>query len=245
MDRGSQLAALGRAAQVRQLRELTAICRWREGAWSGVAQVTRAVGPPMVGTCPSELRHRDRSPLNPMILMNHDAYDDAYIAGILSRVRSFAFIGASANESRPSYFAMKYLLAKGYTVVPVNLGHDGGAILGQTVYKTLADVPAPIDVVDVFRNSEAALAITREAIAHKDRLGLSVVWMQLSVRNDVAAAEAEAAGIQVVMNRCPKIEYGRLSGEIGWAGYNTGSISSKRPMLQPGGVQRHRIGTRE
>jgi hypothetical protein len=172
----------------------------------------------------------------------HDAYDDAYIAGILGRVRTFAFVGASANGNRPSYFAMKYLMVKGYAVVPVNPGLAGQTILGQPVHASLADVPGPIDVVDIFRNSEAALDITREAIAHRDRLGVQVVWMQLSVRNDEAAREAEVAGLQVVMNRCPKIEYGRLSGEIGWAGYNTGAISAKRPLLQPGGVQRRRIG---
>jgi len=103
-------------------------------------------------------------------------------------------------------------------------------------------VPGPIDVVDIFRNSTAALGITHGAIAEKDRLGVKAVWMQLSVRNDDAAREAEAAGLKVVMNRCPKIEYGRLSGEIGWMGYNNGQISSKRPLLQPGGMQRRNIG---
>lgn len=174
--------------------------------------------------------------------MNHDRYDDAYIAGILNATKTFAFIGASANDSRPSYFAMKYLLAKGYKVIPVNPGHAGETILGQQVVARMEDLPAPIEVIDIFRNSAAALGLTRDAIALKDRLGLKTVWMQLSVRNDEAAAEAEAAGLSVVMNRCPKIEYARLSGEIGWAGYNTRTISSKRPLLQAGGVQRHRIG---
>jgi len=169
--------------------------------------------------------------------MNHDAYSDDYIAGILGAVRVFAFIGASANTSRPSYFAMKYLLGKGYTVHPVNPGYAGQTILGQHVYATLADVPAPVDVVDIFRNSQAALGITRDAIALKHKLGVNVVWMQLGVRNDEAAAEAEAAGLRVVMNRCPKIEYGRLSGEIGWAGVNSGQITSTRPKLSPRGVQ--------
>jgi len=169
--------------------------------------------------------------------MDHDGYSDDYIADILGSVRVFAFVGASANTSRPSYFAMKYLLGKGYTVHPVNPGYAGRAILGQPVYATLADVPAPVDVVDIFRNSQAALGITREAIALKDKLGVKVVWMQLGVRNDEAAAEAEAAGLRVVMNRCPKIEYGRLSGEIGWAGVNTGQITSGRPKLSPRGVQ--------
>lgn len=176
--------------------------------------------------------------------MDHDGYSDEYIAGMLGTVRVFAFIGASANTSRPSYFAMKYLLGKGYTVRPVNPGHAGQTILGQPVYATLADVPAPVDVVDIFRNSEAALAVTREAIALKGKLGIKVVWMQLGVRNDEAAAEAESAGLRVVMNRCPKIEYGRLSGEIGWAGVNTGQISSERPKLSPRGVQNLTIASK-
>ena len=174
--------------------------------------------------------------------MNHDSYPDSYIAAILGTARTFAFVGASPNTSRPSYFAMKYLIGKGYRVIPVNPGHGGETILGQRVYASLDEVPGPVDIVDVFRNSAAALGITREAIALKDKLGLKAVWMQLSVHNDVAAGEAEAAGLQVVMNRCPKIEYGRLSGEIGWLGFNTGAISSKRPLLAPGGVQRHVIG---
>lgn len=169
--------------------------------------------------------------------MNHDTYIDDYIAGILSAVKTFAFVGASANTSRPSYFAMKYLLSKGYTIHPVNPGLAGQQLLGRQVYSSLAEVLAPVDVVDVFRNSDAALAIAREAIALKDKLGLGVLWMQLGVRNDAAAAEAEAAGLKVVMNRCPKIEYGRLSGEIGWAGVNSGVISNARPKLAAHGVQ--------
>jgi predicted CoA-binding protein len=169
--------------------------------------------------------------------MNHDRYSDDYIADILRASRVFAFVGASANTVRPSYFAMKYLLGKCYVVHPVNPGSAGQKILGQDVYATLADVPAPVDVVDIFRNSDAALAITREAIALKDTLGIKVIWMQLGVRSDEAAAEAEAAGLAVVMNRCPKIEYGRLSGEIGWAGVNSGQITSTRPKLSPRGVQ--------
>jgi len=132
---------------------------------------------------------------------------------------------------------MKYLIGKGYTIIPVNPGIAGRELLGQKVYGTLAEVPAPVDVVDIFRASDAALAITREAIGLKDKLGLTTIWMQLGVRNDEAAAEAEAAGLRVVMNRCPKIEYGRLSGEIGWAGVNSGKISSLRPKLAAHGVQ--------
>lgn len=169
--------------------------------------------------------------------MNHDRYSDDYIGGVLSRSRVFAFVGASANKSRPSYFAMKYMIAKGYTVHPINPGQAGKEILGQTVYAKLEDVPAPVDVVDVFRNSDAALAIVEDAVRLKDRLGIKAVWMQLGVRNDAAAGLAEADGLSVVMNRCPKIEYARLSGEIGWAGVNSRTLSSRRPMLSGLGVQ--------
>lgn len=173
--------------------------------------------------------------------MTHDSYSDDFISGILGSVKTVALIGASANINRPSYFVLKYLGAKGYDVHPVNPGLAGQSILGRTVYAQLADVPAPVDMIDIFRNSEAALAITRDAIALKDKLGIKVIWMQLGVRNDAAAAEAEAAGLTVVMNRCPKIEYGRLSGEIGWAGVNAGVISSRRPLLGSG-VQNQIIG---
>jgi hypothetical protein len=173
--------------------------------------------------------------------MNHGSYSDDYISAILAEHRVFAFVGASANPSRPSAFAMKYLLSKGYAVIPVNPAIAGQQILGQTVYTRLADIPGRVDIVDIFRNSEAALEIVREAVRLKDRLGIKVVWMQLGVRNDEAAALAEAAGLSVVMNRCPKIEYGRLSGEIGWVGVSTGLISSQRPKLAGHGVQNHVI----
>jgi predicted CoA-binding protein len=170
--------------------------------------------------------------------MNHDSYSDDYIAQVLRDARIFAFVGASANTSRPSYFAMKYLLSKGYTVIPVNPGLAGQELLGQKVYARLEDIPGPFDVVDIFRNADAALGIVRQAIALKEKLALSAIWMQLGVRNDVAAAEAEAAGLRVVMNRCPKIEYGRLSGEIGWAGVNSRILTSQRPKLAAHGVQK-------
>lgn len=170
-------------------------------------------------------------------MSHHDSYSDDEIAGLLRECRVFAFIGASANTSRPSYFAMKYMLGKGYGVVPVNPGIAGKEILGQTVVGRMSDLTAPVDVIDIFRNSEAALGITREAIEMKDQLGLKAIWMQLGVRNDAAARLAEDAGLKVIMNRCPKIEYGRLSGEIGWAGINSGRISSVRPLLAPSGVQ--------
>ncbi|MGF1650167.1 MAG: CoA-binding protein [Hyphomicrobiaceae bacterium] len=173
--------------------------------------------------------------------MNHPSYTDAYISTILADARVFAMVGASANTSRPSYFALKYLIQKGYTVHPINPGLAGQTLLGQTVYADLSDVPAPVDVVDIFRNAEAAGAITDQAIGLKDALGIKVIWMQLGVRNDAAAERAEQAGLKVVMNRCPKIEYGRLSGEIGWAGVNSRVITSARPLLSPNGVQGHLI----
>ena len=173
--------------------------------------------------------------------MSHDRYTDEYIADILGRAEVIAMVGASATNNRPSYFAMKYLLGKGYRVIPVNPGLAGQQILGQPAFAALADVPPPEDIVDIFRSSAAALEIAREAIRLKDKLGIKVVWMQLGVRNDAAAAEAEAAGLKVVMNRCPKIEYGRLSGEIGWAGVSAGGISSRRPLLSGRGVQSHVI----
>jgi hypothetical protein len=145
-------------------------------------------------------------------------------------------VGASPTTSRPSYFAMKYLMEKGFRIIPVNPGHEGKTILGEKVYGSLGEIPDKVDIVDIFRNSEAALAIAREAIA----IGAAVVWMQLGVRNDEAARLAEAAGLEVVMNRCPKIEYGRLSGELSWAGVNSRRLSSRRPILGPKGVQ-HRI----
>jgi predicted CoA-binding protein len=168
--------------------------------------------------------------------MNHDVYSDAYIRDILVTHRTIAMVGASPNTSRPSYFAMKYLKAKGFRVIPVNPGQAGQEILGEKVYASLAEIEEPVDIVDVFRNSEAALGITKEAI----RMDAKVVWMQLGVRNDEAAKLAEDAGLKVVMNRCPKIEYGRLSGELSWAGVNSRRVSAKRPMLGAKGVQ-HRV----
>lgn len=171
--------------------------------------------------------------------INHDRYDNAYIKGLLCDHKTFAMIGASAKTNRPSYFVLKYLLSKGFSMAPVNPGLAGGKILGQRVYANLADVPAPVEVVDIFRNSAAALEITKEAIALKDRLGVKVIWMQLGVRNDDAAALAEAAGLKVIMNRCPKIEYGRLCGESGWMGVNANMVSAKQPQLATGAVQSH------
>jgi uncharacterized protein len=164
--------------------------------------------------------------------MNHDSYPDTYIRAILDDVKTIAIVGASANNVRPSYFVQKYLIDKGYEVYPVNPGQAGKEILGRPCYATLADIPVPIDMVDIFRNSDAAGIVTDEALTLEPQP--KVIWMQLSVRNEDAAARAEAAGLRVVMDRCPKIEYGRLSGEIGWTGVNSRTISSKRPVLRQG-----------
>jgi uncharacterized protein len=165
--------------------------------------------------------------------MNHDTYPPDYIRHILKTVKSVALVGASNNEVRPSYFVMKYLIDKGYEVIPVNPGLAGNEILGQKVYASLKEIPKPVDMVDIFRNSDAASQITDEALALNPTP--KVIWMQLSVRNDVAAAKAEAAGLQVVMNRCPKMEYGKLSGEWAWVGGNSGMISSKKQTMHESG----------
>ncbi len=164
--------------------------------------------------------------------MNHDSYENAYIADILHKVKTIAVVGASANDVRPSHFVMKYLLDKGYRVIPVNPGQAGKHILGQMTYGRLSDIPEPVDMVDIFRASEAVPAIVDEALALGSRP--QVIWTQLTVRNDAAAAKAESAGVKVVMNRCPKIEYARLSGEIGWSGVNSRVISSKKPVMRTG-----------
>ena len=163
-------------------------------------------------------------------------YSDDLIKSILRNNRYIAMVGASGNEMRPSYFAMKYLLDKGFRVRPVNPGMAGKTILNQEVYASLKDVPAPIEIVDIFRGSEFAPKIVEEAIAEKDRLGIKVIWMQLGVIHEDAAKTAEAAGFTVIMDRCPKIEYGRLSGEIGWMGINRRVIDNRKPKLfQKGG----------
>jgi len=167
--------------------------------------------------------------------MNHDSYPDSYIRGILNTVKSIAMVGASEKENRPSYFAFKYLLERGYNMLPINPGHAGEDLLGRLISARLADVTEPIDMVDIFRASRYALPIVEEALALQPRP--QVIWMQLGIRNDEAAALAEANGLKVVMNRCPKIEYGRLSSEIAWMGVNTRTITSKRATAS-GGIQR-------
>ncbi len=157
----------------------------------------------------------------------HDLYSDEYLRDILRSVRVIAMVGASANWNRPSYFVMKYLQAKGFRVIPVNPGVAGQEILGEKVYAALGEIPVAIDLVDIFRRSDQVGPIVDQAI----KIGAKVVWMQLTVRNDAAAEKAEAAGLKVVMNRCPKIEFGRLSGELSWSGINSEIISSKRRRL--------------
>ncbi len=155
------------------------------------------------------------------------SYDDEIIRAVLRDTRTIAMVGASATWSRPSFFVMKYLQRKNYRVIPVNPGIAGQEILGEPVAASLSDIAEPVDMVDIFRNSEAAGAITDEAIA----IGAKSVWMQIGVRNDAAASRAEAAGLTVIMNRCPKIEYSRLCGELSWLGMNSGIISAKRRRI--------------
>jgi predicted CoA-binding protein len=172
--------------------------------------------------------------------MNHDAYDDTYIRGILDTVKTIAMVGISPKDNRPSFFAFKYLMERGYRMIPVNPGQAGERILGQKVYAKLTDIPEPVDMVDIFRAAEHALPIVKEALTLDPKP--RVVWMQLTVRNDEAAKLAEDAGLKVVMNRCPKIEYGRLSSEISWMGVNTRTLSSRRAQTLGKGVQRMRLG---
>src|SRR5262249_46352976 len=151
-----------------------------------------------------------------------------FLRRVLASVHTIAMVGASPDWHKASSFAMRYLQGKGYRVIPINPRAAGKVMFGERCYASLTDIPrnetGPIDMVDIFRNSSAAGPITDEAIA----IGAKVVWMQLGVRNDAAAARAESAGLTVIMNRCPKIEYGRLHGELSWGGFNSRIISSKR-----------------
>jgi uncharacterized protein len=168
------------------------------------------------------------------------SYSDDLIKSVLRSTKVIAMVGASGNEMRPSYFAMMYLLAKGYIIHPVNPALAGKEVLGQRVYASLKEVPAPVDMVDIFRASEAAPGVVKEALEEKNRLGLKTIWMQLGVINEEAAKVARAAGLTVIMDRCPKIEYGRLSGEIGWMGVNRKVIDNRKPLLfsQGGSLKR-------
>jgi predicted CoA-binding protein len=167
--------------------------------------------------------------------MNHDAYSDDYIRGILNSVKSIAMVGASPVDVRPSYFAFKYLVQRGYDMIPVNPGHVGKSLLGRPFVGSLAEIGRPVDMVEIFRSSAHLMPVVEEALK-LDPLP-KVIWMQLGGRDDAAAEKAEAAGIKVVMNRCPKIEYGRLSSEISWMGVNSRTISSKRAPIPTQGMR--------
>src|SRR5215813_9073189 len=167
-------------------------------------------------------------------------YTDEQIKDVLGSAKTVAVVGVSANETRPSYFVMKYMQGKGYRCIPVNPGLAGQTLLGETVYRDLKSIPFPVDMVDIFRNSEAAGQVTDDAIA----IGAKVVWMQLGVINEAAAARAEAAGLTVVMDRCPKMEYSRFSGEFSWVGRNSRIIDNRRKPLGAGraAIAREPIG---
>lgn len=167
--------------------------------------------------------------------MNQDAYDDNYIRGILNGVKTIAMVGASPQNVRPSYFAFKYLAERGYDMIPVNPGHVGKMLVGKPFVGSLADIDRPIDMVDIFRSSEHIMPVVDLALTLSPPP--KVIWMQLGARNDEAAAKAEAVGLKVVMNRCPKIEYGRLSSEISWMGVNSRTLSSKRAPMPTQGMR--------
>jgi uncharacterized protein len=169
-------------------------------------------------------------------MSHHDHYSDALIRSILTSVKTIAMVGASDNPARPSYFVFKYLMQRDFKVIPVNPGRAGQTFLGCTFVATLADIQEPVDMVNIFRAPEAAAGVVDEGLALSPLP--KVIWMQLGVRNDVAATKAESAGLTVIMNRCPKIEFGRLSGEISWQGVNSRIISSKKPILSGKGVQK-------
>lgn len=162
----------------------------------------------------------------------HDRYSDELIESVLAGVKTVAIVGASANAARPSYFVLTYLMGKGYSVCAINPGRAGGEIAGAPVYATLADAPGPIDMVDVFRAPDAIPGVVEEVLAITPLP--KVLWLQLGIRNDAAIAPAEATGLTVIQNRCPKIEYGRLSGEISWAGVNSNRVSARKSKLGAG-----------
>ncbi|MDX1785996.1 MAG: CoA-binding protein [Roseovarius sp.] len=152
-------------------------------------------------------------------------YSDAFLRDILTRTRRIAVVGVSMNEVRPSYYVARYLTLKGFDVVPVNPGHVGKVLFGKTVVGSLQEIEGEVDMVDIFRRSEHVPPIVEEALARFPDLG--TIWMQIGVINEAAAEVARARGVDVVMNRCPKIEYQRLFGELRMGGFNTGVISSK------------------
>ncbi len=172
-------------------------------------------------------------------MSSQDSYPDSLIRSILTTVKTIAMVGASDNPARPSFLVYKYLRERGFRVIPVNPGKAGNDFLGERFVARLADIVDPVDMVDIFRASDAAPGIVEEALRMSPPP--KVIWMQLSVRHDEAAAMAEAAGLTVIMNRCPKIEFGRLSGEISWQGVNSRVLSSKKPTMALKGVQKLRL----
>jgi predicted CoA-binding protein len=167
--------------------------------------------------------------------MIHDSYSDDYIRGILNSVKTIAMVGASPLNVRPSYFVFKYLTERGYDVIPINPGQVGKSLLGKPFVGSLKEIDRPVDMVDVFRGSAHVMPVVEEALALSPPP--KVIWMQIGVRNDDAAARAEAAGLKVVMDRCPKIEYGRLSSEISWMGVNSRTLSAKRAPIPVKGMR--------
>jgi len=167
--------------------------------------------------------------------MNHDAYPDDYIRAILNSVKVIAMVGASPVDVRPSYFAFKYLVQRGYDMIPVNPGHVGKTLLGRPFVASLSEIGRPIDMIDIFRNSSHIMPVVEEALTLSPLP--KVIWMQLGARDDAAAAKAETVGLKVVMNRCPKIEWGRLSSEISWMGVNSRTISAKRAPIPTQGMR--------
>ncbi|MGM4886281.1 CoA-binding protein [Tardiphaga sp. 20_F10_N6_6] len=167
--------------------------------------------------------------------MNHDSYNDAYIREILNTVKTVAMVGASPQNVRPSYFVFKYLAERGYDMIPINPGQVGKSLLGKPFVASLQEIGRPIDMIDIFRSADHVMPIVELALTLNPLP--KVVWMQLGVRHDEAAAKLEAAGIKVVMNRCPKIEYGRLSSEIQWMGVNSRTLSSKRAPIPTQGMR--------
>ena len=155
------------------------------------------------------------------------SYSDDLLKEVLKRTRVVACVGVSMNPVRPSYFVARYLGLKGYRVIPVNPGHAGKTLFGETIQSDLSSIPAGanVDFVDIFRRSEAVPGIVDEALAHL--AGLKTIWMQIGVEHPEAAAKAVAAGVTVIQNRCPKIEYQRLFGELRMGGFNTGVVSSR------------------
>jgi predicted CoA-binding protein len=156
-------------------------------------------------------------------------YSDELIVKILKSVHVIAMVGASADPVRASHFVMKYLQSKGYRVIPVNPSIAGQTLLSERVYASLREIPDKVDMVDIFRPGPTVPPIVEDAIA----IGAKVVWMQLGIVNEEAAKRAEQAGLTVIMNRCPKMEYGRLNGEMGWVGANSGVIDNRRRALAP------------